>query len=184
MELKSVLVEIMPLIVNQIYNRQKYDSDKEFLDECYTLVENDIDLNIDSRFVYLLSYSMMNKNEIYFEYFKDGNMKLLNCIKKIIDTDRKMTENIKNKNHRIHYRVYKDNVYLEDDENTLRKHFFLHVVNVLDKKTFILNYLLDKLYNIENKSKPTIKQLIIIERTKKIISFLVEHINRCSSSST
>lgn len=178
MELKDVLVEIMPVFVRQIYNRKLYEDDDAFLEECFKFIENDIDLNIDSQNLYLLPYSMIKKNEIYYEYFKDKNNKLLKCIKKIIDTERKMNENIKNKNHRIHYRVYKDNVYLEDAENTIRNNFFLYTTNVLEKKTYILSFMLNKMYTYENKKKKNIKTMIVLDRLRQIILFLVKHIVR------
>lgn len=182
MDVKNAIVENMFTIVKQVYNRID-KNDNDFLEECFKLVVNDIDINLDSEKFYLLSYKIMDEHQIYFEYFKDANKDFLSCIKNLIRGQKRMTENIKNKHHKIHFRIFKDNVELEDYENTIRIEFFKNILLFVYDKKNVFKFLVNKLVHYENKVSTYtqkqadeeeeknfyVEQLVIISRIKKLI---------------
>ena len=180
MEIKEILLENMNCIVKQIYNREENISDMKYLESIYSLIENDIEMNIDSDKLYFLSYSLMDRHEIYFRYFKDLNTKILTLIESLIIGDNRMLENIKNKHHRIHFRLFKDNVNLESPDNKIRIEFFFQSIRFLKDNESIFNFLINKLLTLENKVKKQteikINDLVVIKRLKIIISSLVKRI--------
>lgn len=185
MEFKKVLIDNMYVIVRQIYNKDPDISDKEFLDNTFTIVINNIDINIDSQKLYFLEYSKLDTNCIYFEYLDYPIKPILKEIVNIISN--KMCEHIKNKHHRIHFRVFKDNVYMEDEQNSIRTSFFKYCTCFLNDSGSIFKYFVHKLLHYENiireksddiNPKKKIEYLVIMDRIKKIISALAECIDQ------
>lgn len=123
------------------------------MDEMYKLIENDIDINFDSKHFYILGYEFMESSQLKFDIDPERTPKaLLKMIIKMIELQR-MEQNIKNKQFLIHFRGFVGKVYLEDKENTLRIEAFLQLHNYLRRPFNIRVYLIEKLLEIKNQLK-------------------------------
>jgi hypothetical protein len=185
MDVKTNLLNDMNVIVSQIIKRNSFSTDYEIMNECFKLIENDIEMNFDSQKLYFLSYSMMDKHELYFEYFKNPTPGITSLIKSLIETNIRMSDNIKNKHHRIHFRVFKDNILLEDSENDFRVEFFKQLTMFLNQKEYLFKYLMGKLLEYEKQiiddqgNDTDIEPYVVLNRIQVILSKLAKHIYQC-----
>jgi hypothetical protein len=97
-----------------------------------------------------------------------------------------MKENIKNKNYRIHFRVFVDRVLLEDSENTLRKKAFIELHRYLYEPHKIKVFLIKKLLKVRNEivacgkdveDDDSFVRLLIIRRSLEIV---IQEIEDCT----
>lgn len=144
----------MGYIVNCIFINSGND-EESFLNEMYKMMENDIGINFDSERFYLLEFKSIESNIIYFNIDNFNTpLDLLVLIRDLIRHGR-MDENIKNKKYLIHFRKFKDNVFLEDKENSLRIEAYLQMHGFLRNPIKIRIYLVNKRVEIANKMKKT-----------------------------
>lgn len=157
MDIKETLKLHMNYIVGCFY-KNVGSSDDKIMDEMYTLIENDIDINFDSKHFYLLRYELIEKTALKFDIDLENTPRdLLKMILKLIELQR-MEQNIKNKLYLIHFRGFKGKVYLEDVDNTLRIEAFLQLHNYLVKPFINIRvFLIKKLLELNNKLKTTME---------------------------
>lgn len=152
MDVRDILRRHMNYIVGSIHSN--VDS-TTIMDEMYKLIENDININFDSKHFYLLKYEMIDNTKLMFEIDLNNTPKeLLKMIVNLIELQR-MEQNIKNKSFLIHFRGFKGKVYLEDKDNTLRIEAFIQLHNYMRNPFMIRIFLVEKLLDIRNKLKVT-----------------------------
>jgi hypothetical protein len=153
MDVKKILKTHMNHIVGCFFANVNGDETK-IMDEMYKLIENDIDINFDSKHFYFLKYELIESSKLLFNIDLNTTPKeLLKMIVNLIELQR-MEQNIKNKAFLIHFRGFKGKVYLEDKENTLRIEAFLMLHNYLRTPfTTIRIFLVKKLLEIKNRLK-------------------------------
>lgn len=157
MDVRDTLKLHMNYIVGCFYKNVGGCDDK-IMDEMYTLIENDININFDSKYFYFLKYELIDTSKLKFDIDLNNTPKdLLKMIVNLIELQR-MEQNIKNKAYLIHFRGFKGKVYLEDKENTLRIEAFLQLHNyIMQPFTTIRVYLIKKLLELKNKLKNDIE---------------------------
>ncbi len=151
MDVLQTLKLHMGHIVTEIYSRCK--DQNEFLDEMYKMILFDIGINFDSLNFYLLDYKKIEDNQIYFDITNPHVPRDLLVMVKNLITHCRMKENIKNKNFRIHFRDFVDEVQLEDKENTLRIEAYMHMHNLCTNPVIIRIYLIRKHDEVVNAIK-------------------------------
>jgi hypothetical protein len=151
MEVLKILKLHMGHIVTEIYSR--CNTQQEFLDEMYNIILFDIGINFDSQYFYLMDYKKLGQNNIYFNITNPHVPRdLLIMIKNLI-THGRMKENIKNKNFRINFRDFIDEVKLEDKENTLRVEAYMQMHKLCTNSVMIRIYLIGKHTELVNNIK-------------------------------
>lgn len=138
-------------IVTEIFSR--CDTQEEFLNEMYKMIEFDIGINFDSLRFYLLDYRKVDQNNIYFTITNPHTPRDLLVMVKNLITHCRMKENIKNKSFRIHFRDFIDEVHLEDKQNTLRTEAFMQMHKLCNNPIIIRIFLINKHTEIRNKIK-------------------------------
>lgn len=178
----------MGFIVGVVFARVGNDED-EFLKEMYKMIECDIGINFDSEHFYLMDYKKVQDNLIYFDINSPHTPRDLLVVTRDLVKHSRMKENIKNKKYLIHFRDFKDEVYMEDKENTLRVEAFLRmhqfVRNVMKIRIFLINKLVEIRNSIKNPSDdddPSDCQRELIRR--KIQRFRVETILKAIEANT
>lgn len=150
MDVLETLKLHMGYIVGDIFSRV---GPSKFFDEMYNLIKHDIGINFDSSHFYLLNYKLIDENNVYFKIDQPFVPRgLLMMIRNLIKHSR-MKENIKNSKYLIHFREFRDEVYLEDKENTLRVEAFMQMHQYVSHPIKIRIYLINKLVSIKNKIK-------------------------------
>lgn len=178
MDVLNTLKLHMGHIVKCVYSM--IGTDEEFLDEMYLMIKYDIGINFDSENFYLMEYD--KANNIGFK-IKDpfAPRGLLVMIRDLVKHSR-MKENIKNKRYLIHFREFKDEVYLEDKENTLRVEAFLTLHQYFKNPTVVRIFLINKLVDIRNEiRKEKIDENLI---SLKILRYRIEVILRAIEKNT
>lgn len=152
MDVLEKLKIYMGYIVNCIFINSGNDEEL-FLNEMYKMIENDIEINFDSERFYLLEFKSIEFNNIYFNIDNFNTpLDLLVMIRDLIRHER-MDENIKNHKYLIHFRKFKDNVFLEDKADSLRIEAYLQMHGFLRNPIKIRIYLINKRVEIANKIK-------------------------------
>jgi hypothetical protein len=146
----------MGYIVGCVYNN---DPDN-FLEEMYKMIEYEIGINFDSKTFYLMEYKKIDKNNIQFNIDdKFIPLDLLRMIRKLIRHSM-MRVNIKNKKYLIHFKDFVNEVHLEDKCNTLRICAFLQMHNYVSTPIQIRIFLINKLVQVRTKLKDTSEDMI------------------------
>lgn len=152
--MKHTLKMAMGFIVENVFINVGND-ENQFLEELYKIVENEFNINFDSKRFYLLSYKLINTNKLFFVIDRNRTPhKLLTMILGLI-VNRRMEENIKNKAYLIHFRDFRDNVHLEDDDNELRREMFVQAHGFVRNSMTVRVFLVRKLLAIRNKLAKT-----------------------------
>lgn len=142
----------MGYIINCVFTNSGND-EETFLDDMYKMIEYDIGINFDSERFYLMDFKNMDSNIIYFNIDNFNTpLELLVMIRDLIKHGR-MEENIKNKKYLIHFRKFKDNVFLEDKENTLRIEAYLQMHGFMRNPIKIRIFLINKRVELMNRLK-------------------------------
>lgn len=152
-DVKKVLKDNMWYIVKDSFEEyQKAQgtdyNENEFLEEWYKIFLYDIDINFDRAQFFFLPYTA-EENVIKFNISDKMPLELKNMILYLIE-HKLMKENIKNKNYRIHFRVFSDRMLLEDSDNTLRKKAFIELHRCLYDPENIKVFLIRKLLKVRN----------------------------------
>lgn len=148
MDVKLTLVNNMEYIVGAIIDEIGND---DILENMYEVITHNIDINFDSSYFYFFEYKQMLSSKIKFKIdMKKTPTPILKMLIDLIEYQR-MNENIKNKLYMIHFRKFNDKVYLEDKNNTIRKHMFLQLHKYIDDDIHV--FLINKLTDLENKIK-------------------------------
>lgn len=129
MDVATTLIEHAPFIVDQIiHNVIERQDDKELFEAFYEVMEHEISIHFDSVSFYLTDYALVNETCVYFS-LKPGLTPpaLLHMTKGLIE-HRRMDENIKNDNYRIHLRSFNELYALEDPDNSIRSALFQELV--------------------------------------------------------
>ena len=152
MDVLNTLCLHMGYIVKCVFTRVEND-EKKFLDEMYRMIEYDIGINFDSNQFFMMDYKKIDQNVIGF-HINDPfiPVDLLVMIRNLIRHSR-MKQNIKNKSYLIHFREFKDEIHLEDKENTLRVEAFMNMHQFMTNPLSIRVYLIKKLVELKNKLK-------------------------------
>lgn len=167
MDVLNTLKLHMGHIVTEIFSTCA--TQQEFLDEMYKIILFDIGINFDSKHFYLMDYKKLAENKIFFNITNPHTPRdLLVMIKNLICHGR-MKENIKNKNFRIHFRDFSDEVQLENKENTLRVEAYMQMHKLCTNPVLIRIYLINKHTDIRNKIKKL--SLTDEERDTKLIQY-------------
>lgn len=172
MDVLNTLKTNMGHIVTEIFT--KCNDQEEFLNEMYKLIEYDIDINFDSLYFYLLDYKQIENNKIYFDITNPHTPRQLLIMIRNLITHNRMKENIKNKNFRIHFRDFVDEVKLENKENTLRIEAFMQMHRLCKNPITIRIFLINKHNELIHKIKKTDDMNDIIQY--KIHKFRIEQI--------
>lgn len=139
-------------IVGNIF-RNVQRNEETLLNEMYNMIVYDIDINFDSKSFYLLKYEFCNISKLYFDIdYKRTPKELLEMIIKLVE-QRRMDQNIKNKLYLIHFRGFKGKVYLENQNNDLRRELFLQLHHFIREPLKIRIFLLRKLLKVKNELK-------------------------------
>lgn len=171
--MKETLCKNINFIVQHVFNA--CNTDEEFLDEMFKLVENDIDINFDSNFFYILDYKLIDSNKLFFPINVNSTpIGLLQMILDLVESNL-MTENIKNKSYLIHFRVYKNKTELETLDNCIRRSAFKAIGNFMLRSDKVIIFLINKLTLIENVKQKTVQELTQIFRIKNILEALYEN---------
>lgn len=152
-DVKKILEDNMWYIVKDSFEEyQKVQgvnyNDDAFLEEWYKIFLYDIDINFDRSQFFFLPYTS-EENIIKFNISDEMPSDLKKMILYLIE-NKLMKENIKNKNYRIHFRVFTDRMLLEDSENTLRKKAFIELHRYLYEPDKIKVFLIRKLLKVRN----------------------------------
>lgn len=143
----------MGYIVGCVFANSGNGDEEVFLEAMFKMIEHDIGINFDSERFHLLDFRHNWNNIVYFDidYFNTP-LELLVMIRDLIKHGR-MSENIKNKKYLIHFRDFKQNVFLEDKENTLRVEAFLQAHSFMRNPIKIRIFLVNKYVSISNTLK-------------------------------
>lgn len=169
MDVKDTLKLHMHYIVGCFY-KNVGSSEDAIMDEMYKLIENDININFDSKYFYFLKYELTENSKLKFDIDLENTPRdLLKMITRMIELQR-MEQNIKNKSYLIHFRGFKGKVYLEDKENTIRIEAFLQLHNYITNPfTTIRVYLIKKLLELRKELRHN-----IIEDSDEYISCKIQ----------
>ena len=146
----------------------------ELLEKFYLIVENDIDISFDQKYVWLIK----NGLEINIERSPKS---LLVCLLEIVEKHL-MLQIVTNDRSRIHFRKYIYEHLNEDEFNTFRRSIFVSLCRFLNHK-FVIGFLVERLDNVRHQIDNYVKDdsnmkrhdLVLIEhRILQIINELKE----------
>jgi hypothetical protein len=152
MDVLKTLSLYMRYITGGVFGAVGNDETK-FLNELYKMIEYPIGINFDSKSFFIMTYKKNQDNIIGFDLTDPFIPVGLLIMTRNLVKNYRMKENIKNKSYRIHFREFRDEVYLEDSENTLRVEAFMSAHEYIINPILIRIFLINKLVQLRSSLK-------------------------------